>query len=1060
MLKTRNNIVIILLFLLQIGYSQTTYYVDQQNGNDSNNGTSIATAFSSFDEASNQVMPGDTIEIIGEYANTSYNPTYSFGAVDDAQLWNGENTIKISGLNGAPGNYITIKAHDGNTVLKGDGANILRIVSSSYLIVEGFNIHGEVDNIPLSTANALQFVYIVNDANLQGSTTNPDSSDIKYRNEDETNDNDAIVEETDTYTDISNLNVIRPSYIDTRGLYATGCNNLVIKNNTIYNMPGGGLRVAQSSYVDILENEIYRCSAKSYSGTHALVVTETEPIGTNDYSVNILRNKVHHNYNEQFSWSPSKTIITPRIDEGKGISLQRNNTSNWINGTGRILVANNICYWNGFSGIHTNDGYRIDFINNTCYLNSYTNTITYPNEFPTEGQRGNNIGISAQSSTDVKMINNISVVDTDWGGFALAAGDSSGLVVSNNLIFGYNGTVNEDSDVTGVDVNTIISNPLFINEINFDFNLQSSSPAINSGNTTLAPTDDFNGAIRDLQPDLGALEHNGPVPTTYSFTDGIGWTPSNPSGVSTSIDNIHILSGNANSDNIGAPTIANNLTINSGAKLVINVDGALEVNTLDNQGTLTVRSNENQYGSFIPTSITNEGLLEYRLHVNSHTTSISNDLISAPFTGEKFGDFEQYSSNNYNIYEDPNNTSIKLFGPFNKTSATYIGYDVNNPTDYNTILEPGIGFRTGADPNSTNSTNIYVFKGNVNTGIVDVAIFNSGPSYQRWNLIGNPYPSYIDFATFYNTNFDQFDSGLYKAIWGYNATANKWTVWNNLTILNEDEIELIAPGQGFFVTSLNTLGNITFTPEMRRHGSTDNFITNRISSTTEMYKSTVFLNKNSNNYTTDIYFVNNASEGIDPGYDAAAFGNSSKGIFTNLVDGSSQEELAIQALPYNNISNMVVPLIIKANAGEQISIGLDATNTLPTNLSVYLEDNVTNTWTLLNTSHYTLTPSVNLNNTGRFFLHFTTSTLTINENLLSGVHIYSAINQKTIVIKGPLLENSILELFDIQGRLVMKSTLDQNNLANTVKVPEISPGLYMVKVGNDIYAKTQKVIIK
>lgn len=497
-----------LLLTCIYSFAQTTYYVDQQNGLDSNNGTSTSTAFQTFTKAKNSVSAGDTIEIIGEYKNPSYNASYSYSAENDAHLWHSENTIRVHNLNGSAGNFITIKAYDSNTILKGDGANIFRVTNSSYLKIEDFNIQGEVDNIPLSIANALQFVYIIDDSNLQGTVTAPDATDIKFRNEDETNDTDDVVEETDTYTDISALTVVRPSYIDTRGLYISNSNNIKITSNTIHHTPGGGLRVSDSKFIDIEENEIYRCSAKSYSGTHALVVTKTEPIGTNAYSINILRNKIHHNYNEQYSWAPTKTIITPRIDEGKGISLQRNNTSSWTNGSGRILVANNLCYWNGFSGVHTNDGNRIDFINNTCYMNSYTNTVTYAGE----EQRGNNIGISAQGSDDIKIINNISVIDTDWNAFALAAGGTTNLVVTDNIIFGANGTVNEDSDITAVDEDTTIADPLFINAgdenaSSYDFGLNSNSPAIGIADSAEAPTDDFFGATRDVTPDLGAIEY-------------------------------------------------------------------------------------------------------------------------------------------------------------------------------------------------------------------------------------------------------------------------------------------------------------------------------------------------------------------------------------------------------------------------------------------------------------------------------------------------------------------------------------------------------------------------
>lgn len=361
----------------------------------------------------------------------------------------------------------------------------------------------------MSTANALQFVYLLDNTSLQGTTTAPLAADIKFRNKDEINDTDNVVEETDIYTDISNENVVRPSYIDTRGIYVSASNNIILRKNTIHHTPGGGLRVSDSKYIEILENEIYKCSARSYSGTHALVVTKTEPINSSGYSVTILRNHIHHNYNEQFSWAPDKTKITPKIDEGKGISLQRNNLDTWLNGIGRILVANNLCYWNGFSGVHTNDGNRIDFINNTCYMNSYTNTVTYAGQ----SQSGNNIGISAQSSDDIKIINNISVIDTNWGGFALSAGETTNLVISDNMIFGINGTVNQDSDITNFAVNTKIKNPLFVDSggysaATYNFNLQINSPAVDVANKAFAPNDDFFGKVRDITPDFGALEYD------------------------------------------------------------------------------------------------------------------------------------------------------------------------------------------------------------------------------------------------------------------------------------------------------------------------------------------------------------------------------------------------------------------------------------------------------------------------------------------------------------------------------------------------------------------------
>lgn len=159
--------------------AQTTYYVDQTNGNDSNNGNSTSTAFKSMNEAVSNVTPGDTILIIGEYKNNSYNSSFSYINEHDPHLWHAENSILINNLHGTSGNFITIKAFDSSTILKGDGANIFRIQNSSYLRIGDFNIEGEVQRIPLSTANALQFVYI--DADNTVDPNNPTSSEIIVR---------------------------------------------------------------------------------------------------------------------------------------------------------------------------------------------------------------------------------------------------------------------------------------------------------------------------------------------------------------------------------------------------------------------------------------------------------------------------------------------------------------------------------------------------------------------------------------------------------------------------------------------------------------------------------------------------------------------------------------------------------------------------------------------------------------------------------------------------------------------------------------------------------------
>jgi hypothetical protein len=495
-------------------FSQTNWYVNYQNGNNSNAGTSVSTAVKTIDylTSNNLIQPSDTVFIIGEYHNESYNPNFVYGGDNDRNnphIWHQENSVRLNNLHGEENQYITFKPYDNNTVLKGDGANIFKVVNCSYLKIEGFEIYGEVENIPLSTAeglitDGLQFLYL--DPNTVD-PKHPTLSEVLYRVRVGTPINEI---ENTTYPILGP--VTRPSYTDTRGLFVSHSHHIEIVGNEIHHTCGGGLRVAESSYVNIYENNIHNCSRRSYAGTHGLVVTKAEeglPNNNDDttYSTKIERNTVHYNYNELFSWSPKKDIITPRIDEGKGISLQRNNSTDWIDGNKRILIANNICFWNGYSGVHSNEGWHIDYINNTCYMNSYTNTVTYAN-----GQQGGKqIGISTQEGDDIRIFNNISVIDTDWNGFPISSGGTTNLVVENNLIYGVNGSVSQDSDVTAIQVNTIIADPLFIDETNFNFNLQQNSPAINSANSDYAPVDDFYGNRRDVNPDLGAIEYIAPL---------------------------------------------------------------------------------------------------------------------------------------------------------------------------------------------------------------------------------------------------------------------------------------------------------------------------------------------------------------------------------------------------------------------------------------------------------------------------------------------------------------------------------------------------------------------
>ncbi|WP_431137648.1 fibronectin type III domain-containing protein, partial [Psychroserpens mesophilus] len=287
------------------------------------------------------------------------------------------------------------------------------------------------------------------------------------------------------------------------------------------------------------------------------------------------------------------------------------------------------------------------------------------------------------------------------------------------------------------------------------------------------------------------------IPGTYTYTDGV-WSPSTPAN---DLDDIIVASGNLV---LSSDLTCNSMIVNPGASVTVNSGTTLEATN-----GLLLESSSTSYSSLIRNG-TIVGTLEYERHVNingSGTTG-SNDLVSAPLTGQPFNVF---AAANPNILTN-NDDTLYLFGPFNKGTGAYVTW-ANTET---ATLDPGVGYRAGSTDNGT-----FTFTGTANNGNVTHDIVNAGPNNAAWNLVGNPYPSYMNVQQFLLhdvggvINLQLFDAPT-AAIYGYDGSAlNGWTVYNLATTTAST---VIAPGQGFFVSADATnddLYDLEFTPAMR-----------------------------------------------------------------------------------------------------------------------------------------------------------------------------------------------------------------------------------------------------
>lgn len=565
---------------------------------------------------------------------------------------------------------------------------------------------------------------------------------------------------------------------------------------------------------------------------------------------------------------------------------------------------------------------------------------------------------------------------------------------------------------------------------------------VNFGETTMRVSLKYNGIPTVCESfDYGEVEDY-TIDLAFDgllYTNTI-WVPSAPTA-STGAENVLIKDGTYN---VNTSISANDIIINSGA--VVNLDKSQSISVagnITNNGELILNSDSNEFSSLMVDG-TVIGDVKYYRHVNSNTNG--NDLISPPVSGQSFIDF---LANNSNVLSNSDQTQY-LFGPFEKPTNNYSLYANNEVVN----LEAGKGYRAASADNGT-----FMFTGAVNTGSVNISIEKSGTNYDKWNLIGNPYTTYISLADFLTTNIPKLDL-LSAAVYGYDAdTSNgsNWTIWN-LAYSDANPGTLIAPGQGFFVSSIDGGATISFTPSMRANGTSDDFIAGRNSSS--VGHSVLRLANSSSSFNTDVYFNDNATSGIDIGYDAEHFGGvpSEFSIFSAIPQNSDYLEMAIQAIGNDDVdNNIIIPLGIYASQGEELTISLENTNV---NHTIYLEDSYTNSITLLNDSNYQFTPDTDLTGTGRFYLKFNQNSLAVDGADLTKLEVYAFSETDQISIKGLVKEDTKVTLFDVQGRPILNTEIKANTTQNSLSTSGLADGIYIVLLDNGTTTFSKKLVIR
>lgn len=483
------------------------------------------------------------------------------------------------------------------------------------------------------------------------------------------------------------------------------------------------------------------------------------------------------------------------------------------------------------------------------------------------------------------------------------------------------------------------------------------------------------------------------------------------------------------------------MTVSPGAKVTLASGKTLTV-----ASALTLQSDASGTATFVdgnlsdnPTSISNVTVQQYLPFIER------NWYLSSPVTTSTFG---QINRGNSVIYYDEQHASTT---PWPTASGN---------------LTPGKGYISVAS--SSSGTGLVSFQnGTLNSGSISVPLTRTaGQPKEGFNLVGNPYPSYItwtaDMATAAN---------VLSSVWYRTKVANSYLfyTYNAVSDISAPSsagiTAYIPPMQAFWVrvkaasNGNSTSGTLTFNNSMRSHG---NGSSNLLKAPTTLHSSQQVLRLQISNETTSdetvILFNPNASNAFDD-YDSPKMSNANNTI-PEIYTMVGTENLVINGLKsFSN--NDIIPLGFSSGTASSFSIKAIEVNNFNLGTQILLQDNATNTIQDLTTgSSYNFTSDNSIPATNRFSIIFKTTSITTNVNSVENSNITVSKNSQNKIMvfcSGSLHSGDYVSVFNAIGKKVDEKQLQSTN---TVLDKQLQPGVYVIAVHNGLNFRTTKLVIQ
>ena len=495
----------------------------------------------------------------------------------------------------------------------------------------------------------------------------------------------------------------------------------------------------------------------------------------------------------------------------------------------------------------------------------------------------------------------------------------------------------------------------------------------------------------------------------------------------------------------------NSITIARGGKVTNNSGSTLSATNF------SINSDASGTGTYIDKGTTN---ISGTASVQQYMTAGRNWYISSPVSSASSsilpaGTLWKYNEPNTGVTGSPG-------------SATW---------DYVSTPETMVAM-TGYIFKPTSTATVTFSGGALNTGDKTITVYRTenGQAKRGFNLIGNPYPSYINWMSAIDVN-NTGTTNLLTSIWyrtqntastpgyvfdTYNETGGIGTNNNQTGAVTG----LIPPMQSFWVrvksTGSNTSGTLKFTNLMRAHKdvSTNNFRAPSAKNATQQVLH-LQVSNGMNSDETIILFNPSASNSYDD-FDSPKMTNSSASI-PEIYTLLGTEQMVINGM--SSISyNTELPIGFTTAQSNSFTIKAIEINNFEPGTEIILKDylNPTNVveWNLTDGSAYTFASDVAANSS-RFTLMFKSPLFTTGLNSIDGISDRISVarngnNQITVYYNGNMNSQSTVSVYNAMGQ-----KLAAKQLKNTVTVFDNTfvPGVYLVTVVNAGKTVTKRVVI-